>query len=61
MLREKLHMSHYEIMWQRSWINIEMMLADQPRMAKRGEVQTSGKKAAQIWKNRTPKSPKGHL
>lgn len=34
MIREKLHMSHREIMWKRSWINIEMMLADSPRLAK---------------------------
>ena len=55
-LRKELHMSHYELMWQRSWINIEMMLADQPRMVKKGETLTTGKEAANRWRNRTNKN-----
>lgn len=38
MVMEKLHMSWYEVMWKRSWINIQMMLADSPRQIKSSEI-----------------------
>lgn len=54
MIREKLHMSHYELMWKRSWINIEMMLADQPRVVsiKKKPTVVSGKFLAERKKAR---------
>lgn len=41
-------MSWYEVMWKRSWINIQMMLGDAPKMVKKSEVvtNTSGKEMA---------------
>ncbi|MES2651266.1 MAG: hypothetical protein V4663_05970 [Bacteroidota bacterium] len=59
MIMEKLGMSWYEIMWKRSWINIEMMLADAPRMAKKNKEDTvptlTGKQLAARRKSRNRK------
>lgn len=54
MIREKLNMSHHEIMWKRSWINIEMMLADQPRVVniKKKPINVTGKFLAERRKAR---------
>jgi hypothetical protein len=37
-LMKELNLTWDEIMWRRSWINIEMMLADSARMVKGKEV-----------------------
>lgn len=37
-LMKELHLSWDEIMWERSWVNIEMMLGDSARMVKGREI-----------------------
>lgn len=36
---KELNLTWNEIMWERSWINIEMMLADSAKMVKKNSIQ----------------------
>lgn len=48
-IMEKLNMTWHEVMWKRSWINIQMMLADSSKLVKKypGGIPTlSGKEMA---------------
>lgn len=52
-MKKELGMSWNEIMWKRSWINCELMLADAGKMVKKDSivVQMSGKDLATRFRN----------
>ena len=53
MIMEKTHMTWHEVMWKRSWANIQMMLGDAPKMVRStGEKEISGKGLAARFKSK---------